>query len=1549
MNKIELQLNAKNAVLEKELQKRENELRIQATLEKVREVAMSMKDRADMLRICRTIAEQMKYLGVKEIRNVQTAIIYEQKGTYVNYEFYAKHRKELITEVEYTNHPMSNAFIRQMLRGPNEFFRKSLKGKKVKDWYRFQKTTNQFADKYLAEADSLTYYWYSLGPVALGISTYKPLSKADRELFLRFRNVFDLSYRRFLEIERAEARAEEARIDASLERMRAVAMGMRKSEDLSSFCESMFNELTKLGFLNLRNVQVAIENDARQSYTFYVFSDHEKIIGQEAGYKSSPLVQLIYSKLGKSGDAFYERKFSKRKMNEWRRWRNSLSPLADPREEMAESMCFYLYAIGKGHLGISTFNEISEEQKALVKRCKSVFELSYSRFADLQKAESQAREAQIEAALERVRSRAMAMHASGELKEVAHELRIQLGLLGQKELETCAIHLYDESPDYFEAWAASRPADKNGKIVQIQARFPKKGVKIIEEAIALYESGQKDYVLTNIGTRVKEFMNLLKKFAPDAYKVIAKSAGNRNIHEVWSYWAIADFSGGSMVMATTVLPSDMERELLRRFANVFGLAYRRFTDLKKAEEQSREAQIELALERVRARTMAMHNSQELAEVAGLLFEQVKHLGVETYASGFNIWDNDHKNLISWMSNPTGSVNPPFEMPIFEYDQHRRIYESWKKREAFIEDDIRGERLIKHYQFLRSFPLLDAAFTRSEKAGIKTPERQVHNNAHFTHGYLLFITPEPRPAFHEIFIRFAKVFDQTYTRFLDLQKAEAQARESQIQLALERVRARTMAMQRSDELSETVYILFQQFKQLGENPDQATIGIINEAERIIEYWVTLYGKQMDRVFKFSIDEPHVTSKIYKAWKEHKKSLVIDLSGKELSEFSAYRESMGGARVNELEKRRIINVAIFSRGLINVQSNESRSEESIRLLERFAGVFDQTYTRFLDLQMAEAQARESQIQLALERVRARTMAMQKSDELTEVAGLLFEQVKDLGIKTWTTGFNVWSEDNNSFVDYITSPKGNIIKPYTVQLSASPFGIELANARKRGDEFWVNYGEGEILKKTYQALTTAAGGNEFKKMLDDGIQFPSHQYNHFVFGSRVSLMFITYEAVPEAHEIFKRFGKVFEQTYTRFIDLKKAEAQAREAQVETALERVRSRTLAMQQSDELAETASVLFKQLILLGIETNRLFITIIRDETGEAEFWITDEDGAKISAAYTANLKENLSFAKMFDGWKKHQQSLVIDMHGEELENYFHHLTQLNVPFKGGLSHKRRIQYIAYFNKGFIGMASPDEQPAETMQLLERFAYAFNLTFTRFSDLKTAEAHAIQAEQDLVEIKAARQRAEDALKELQITQRQLIQSEKMASLGELTAGIAHEIQNPLNFVNNFSQINKELIDEAYKAMNNGNPNEVVELLSTISKNEDKIIHHGQRADSIVKGMMQHSREPSGQKEPTEINALADEYLRLCYQGLRAKDKAFNATIKTDFDPGLGKIDIIPQEIGRVLLNLYNNAFYAVSEMKKHVPDGYEPTVSVSTKRVNGKVELSVKDNGNGIPQ
>ena len=978
---------------------------------------------------------------------------------------------------------------------------------------------------------------------------------------------------------------------------------------------------------------------------------------------------------------------------------------------------------------------------------------------------------------------------------------------------------------------------------------------------------------------------------------------------------------------------------------------------KAVEAQNRELEIEFSLERVRARAMAMQNSNELADLVATLFKELIRLDFALTRCYIYIIDPDSLSLRAWTFNTEIDELPEsYYIKYLDLPYYKAMINAWKERKQKFVYELGGEEKKATEQVLFN----ETEYSRlpeAVKSGMMSADRvflsySFNNFGGLQTGGLAPLSDENL----EIFNRFGKVFDHNYTRFNDLKQAEAQAREAQIQLALERVRARTMAMQKSDELSETVAVLFHQFNALGEKPERMAIEIVNEKENVFEIWATQHGgSQLNQLFKASLDEPHVMQKMYKAWKEQTKSITIDLQGKELEEYFQYLKNEGLPVQREIfGTRRIQNVATFSKGILTIITPESRPQETINLLARFATVFDGTYTRFLDLQKAEAQAREAQIEAALERVRSRSLAMHKGDELVDVLVTVHEKMTELKV-----GFD-------SISIFIFSEHSRDIECWTInnaQQKFSQFSLPYVDysaprdiAKARADKLSL-YSKNYHGKDHDELLHYLFEESDFSKLPEERKQIlrESGDYTTSIgIGKRIGIQITSYYRKAfsaEENEILKRFTTVFEQAYIRFLDLQKAEAQAREATIEAALERVRSRTLAMQKSDELAETAAVVFRQLINLGIAPNRLYIAIIKDQCGDLEFWITDEDGTKVSTQFTGNKANNSTIQKMYEGWEKHKKSISIDMHGKELSEYFRYLSEeLKVPFKLGLSQKRRVQNLAYFSKGFIGMASPDEQPVETKKLLERFAAVFNLTFTRFSDLKIAEAHAEQAELDLIKLKEEKKRTEDALTELKETQKQLIQSEKMASLGELTAGIAHEIQNPLNFVNNFSEVNKELLVEMKYEMDKGNLDDAKAIADDIIGNEQKINHHGKRADAIVKGMLQHSRSSNGIKEPTDINALADEYLRLAYHGLRAKDKSFDATLKTDFDENIGKVNIVPQDIGRVILNLITNAFYAVQVETQHAASlQYEPTVSVTTKKMGNQVLISVKDNGPGIPE
>ena len=337
------------------------------------------------------------------------------------------------------------------------------------------------------------------------------------------------------------------------------------------------------------------------------------------------------------------------------------------------------------------------------------------------------------------------------------------------------------------------------------------------------------------------------------------------------------------------------------------------------------------------------------------------------------------------------------------------------------------------------------------------------------------------------------------------------------------------------------------------------------------------------------------------------------------------------------------------------------------------------------------------------------------------------------------------------------------------------------------------------------------------------------------------------------------------------------------------------------------------------------IGIYHEDTKQIQFPATYENGVALPA-YTNSVYEENRFASLcFISGKE----IVMGDLQTEYKNY---LQDVLVPKQGKLP----VSLI------YLPLKAKDKTMGViTVQSFNKGAYSDYHLYM----LRTIAIYAAIALENAESYKKLNQTI-DSLKK---TQSQLIQSEKMASLGELTAGIAHEIQNPLNFVNNFSDVNKELIDELQDSLKAGNVNDAITIANDIKENEIKIMHHGKRADAIVKGMLQHSRTGSGQKEMTNINELAEEYLRLAYHGLRAKDKSFNAKFETDFDNSIGKINVIPQDMGRVLVNLINNAFYAVGEKKKMSGNAFEPTVKVITKRDNGNVEIRIKDNGSGISQ
>ena len=383
-----------------EAQKRE--LEIESSLERVRTVAMGMKEAADMLDVCRMISAQLELLDVQEIRNVQTAIFYKEKGTYMNYEYYAKHDKTIITETSYTNSEMHSAFAAQMMKGDGEFFISHINGDEVKNWIAYQKTTNVFIDDYLYTASSLNYYWFSLGPVALGISTYEPLKEEDKNLFRRFLKVFELAYRRYLDIEKAEAQAREAKIEAALEKVRSRSLAMHKSDEIKDVVRTVVEKITELNIemnggvslvtfspeskdlLHWLWIPEQLDNVFKAYLPYFnhiIFKDCD-----DARDQGLELIGKVYS--GEDKQTYFNHLFHQTDF--------SVGPQEVKAWVMQQPYFGFSFAIQK-HSGIFlndyTGKFFSEETNNILVRFSKVFEQSYIRFLDLQKAEAQAMEA----------------------------------------------------------------------------------------------------------------------------------------------------------------------------------------------------------------------------------------------------------------------------------------------------------------------------------------------------------------------------------------------------------------------------------------------------------------------------------------------------------------------------------------------------------------------------------------------------------------------------------------------------------------------------------------------------------------------------------------------------------------------------------------------------------------------------------------------------------------------------------------------------------------------------------------------------------------------------------------------------------------------------------------------------------------------------------------------------------------------------------------------------------------------------------------------------
>ncbi|HJS56158.1 MAG TPA: hypothetical protein VJ765_16520, partial [Chitinophagaceae bacterium] len=975
----------------------------------------------------------------------------------------------------------------------------------------------------------------------------------------------------------------------------------------------------------------------------------------------------------------------------------------------------------------------TDEENAIFKRFANVFEQVYTRFLDLQKAEAQAKEAQIEAALERVRSRSMAMHKSDDLHEVIKVVTEQLSALGVK---FNVANFAKIDPDgSWDLWL-STPERTYPALIHVPYLDHPIFNRITEEIAKgndffthVYTREEKDIFFHHF------FENTIAKNTPEKRKqYVYNSRGfTRSLFLTKNIWF-------SVSIYDTTPFTDEENSIFKRFANVFEQAYTRFLDLQRAESQAREAQIEAALERVRARAMAMQSSDELRELIGTVFTELTKLDLVLTRCVIWILDKETKAAKWWMANSEDPGNPAgFYIHYHESLPYQSFLSEWEKQTVKWVYDLNGQEKKDWDDFLFSETEL-VHLPEFVQEGMRAPDRILLSATFNNFGAINVASLEPLSDEHyDILLRFAKVFDLTYTRFNDLKQAEAQAKEAGIQLALERVRARTMAMQKSDELREGVLVIYEQLQQLGFDSKACNIVIIDKVSGDMQYWVSGFTQE---TFPEGYKVPYLShpyhEELLAAGRQNKKYEVLEYSGEMKKSFDEiFFTQTDFRRIPEEAKNFMkaleslkLSTAFFTYGALQVLGPIEVTEEQAKILQRFAQVFDLTYTRFLDLQKAEAQAKEAKIEAALERVRARSMGMQKSDELAEVVAVLYKQFEELDFGLYQVLVSVYDKKKN-LIEWWSRGFGEIELPQCniIPIIDHPFSNDLFEKWENGVEYYPHILEGELKQSWDEYLFTQTDLKNFPQEVKDTMRSFNKVYLSDVFMKYGSLQAAGPAPLPdEKASLLKRFVKVLDLAYTRMKDLQNAEAQASEAKIELALERVRARTMAMHKSEELAETAQVLFHQLQELGGIPDRIAIGIVDANADVVNFWTTDQQGSHISNSFSARLSEPTTIAKTYNAWKDQQKSLIIDLHGEELKEWIHFAREeMGIAVKDDQIKDRRVHSHAFFSHGWILVTSHLPQSAETIQILERFASVFNLTYRRFLDLQKAEAQAREAQ------------------------------------------------------------------------------------------------------------------------------------------------------------------------------------------------------------------------------
>ena len=728
-----------------------------------------------------------------------------------------------------------------------------------------------------------------------------------------------------------------------------------------------------------------------------------------------------------------------------------------------------------------------------------------------------------------------------------------------------------------------------------------------------------------------------------------------------TFFYCGNFSHGYLhILASELLNQEQESILRPIYASLRTDLHPLPRPAKSQKHRPGRHKIEAALEKVRSRTMAMHKSEEITQVAAAMFQALSSLGIEGLRRCvIYTFTADQTQLQCWYTTQQGqSFAYSFSMPLKGSKTMAKLISAWKSgRPTTIE--LSGVTYKNWGKFIRKHGW-------KYPKGEKPASLMLLNEFPFQYGLIEICTySNLKPQYNDLAVRFAKVFEQTYTRFLDLQKAEAQAREAHIEAALEKVRSRSLAMHKSDELQEVVNEVFERMKELDLEIDSSSILIPSKDSKKIECWIQNGDYNNSSSFHIPYFDHQFSKDMWTAVKHVEKLFSFTYSFKQKNEWFKWAFKNSDFRdISKKRKKLVLEGEAYAvswyftknAGIqLNRYSSNPFSDHENEILKRFARVFEQTYRRFLDLQKAEAQAREAQIEAALERVRARSMAMHNSDELSEVVAMMYEQMESLEFAKIGCEIILC----NAETDQLHFWSSNVVQSqlperYDIDRFSHPFFKKQWKAWKQKQDRLVITLEGKE-KRDFDKFVF--NKTDFKKFPDHLKSFVRSQKRD-VFTHAV-MKYGLLEAVDDSplseakFQVLQRFAKVFEQTYTRFLDLQKAETQARQAQIEASLESVRAQAMAMQSSHDLGRVAETVFTELEKLDVSTIRCGIGIINEDSRCVDMWTTTTTDIGDLQEVVGNffLSGHPLLDGIFENWLE-QKTLNYTLEGKDLKNYY---------------------------------------------------------------------------------------------------------------------------------------------------------------------------------------------------------------------------------------------------------------------------------------------------------